>query len=215
MAANVFGNPITDETLKAMPEYNNKPITRCDRAHEALNMIHAESKDVNALRYVENLKEQYGDGVSTLCVVYNASGDPITFQDSHDWHGHLWKAPYPQSLLNGQWGAFLHVHPSGAMAGSSAAVIYRGKNDAGKDHDFMFSWMNPWWSGSCTAYTLVRPAGYFDSEISWDTLQDNTDNGKLQWTNENEGCKSYVSIGNNTTAIYEAKLTLKCAEVSK
>ncbi|XP_020262645.1 23 kDa jasmonate-induced protein-like [Asparagus officinalis] len=214
MAFSVFGNPITDETLKAMTKYIGKKITRCDRAHEALNMIYAESKNVNALHFVEILKEQYGNGVSTLCVVYNATGDPITFISTHDWHGHLWEAPIPQYLANGQWGAFLHVHPTLGITGSSAAVVYRGKNDAGEDQDFMLSWMNPYWPGYCKAYTMVREAGYF-TKNRWGQLQDKTNDAELQWSDECNGCKSSVSIGNNTTAVYEAKLTLTCAEGTK
>ncbi|ONK72092.1 uncharacterized protein A4U43_C04F15630 [Asparagus officinalis] len=213
MASNVFGNPITDETLKAMTKYIGKKITRCDRAHEALNMIYAESKNVNALQFAEKLKEQYGNGVSTLCVVYNATGDPITLISTHDWHGHLWKAPVPQALANGQWGAFLHVHPTLGMTGSSAAVVYRGKNDAGEYQDFMLSWVNPYWPGYCKAYTMVRGAGYFTNRLG--QLQDRTNDAELQWSDECKGCKSSVSIGNNTTAVYEAKLTLTCAEGTK
>lgn len=48
MASNVFGNPITNATLEAMPEYIGKKITRADRAHVAWNMRNAEGKDVNA-----------------------------------------------------------------------------------------------------------------------------------------------------------------------
>ncbi|GAV82716.1 hypothetical protein CFOL_v3_26167 [Cephalotus follicularis] len=74
MAANVFGNPITDETLQSMTKYEKKQITRIDRVHEALNMKNAQSKDVNAQTYVENLDKQYGKGITTLCLVYNATG---------------------------------------------------------------------------------------------------------------------------------------------
>ncbi|KAI5356330.1 hypothetical protein L3X38_009225 [Prunus dulcis] len=47
MPSNVFGTPVTDQT------------------------------DINARNYVENLKKQSGYGVSTLCLVYNATGDTI------------------------------------------------------------------------------------------------------------------------------------------
>ncbi|KAK8940939.1 hypothetical protein KSP39_PZI010781 [Platanthera zijinensis] len=144
MASNVFGNPITNTTLQGMPEYMDKPITRKDRARVAFNMKNAQEKDRNARQYVENLKARWGTGVSTLCVVYNSTGDTLTFITSHNWFGHIGPAPYPTNIRNGQWGGFLHVKKSGAASGSAAAVVYRGKNDAGANCDWMLSWSNPW-----------------------------------------------------------------------
>ena len=57
MASNVFGTPITDATLQAMPDYIGKEITATDRAHVALNMKNAENKDVNARSFVGFEKE--------------------------------------------------------------------------------------------------------------------------------------------------------------
>lgn len=44
MAINVFGKPITNNTLKVMPKYHGKTITRRDRAHVALNGKNVEDK---------------------------------------------------------------------------------------------------------------------------------------------------------------------------
>ncbi|CAK9327853.1 unnamed protein product [Citrullus colocynthis] len=62
-----------------MPEYEGRTITRRDRAHVAFNMKNAEDKDRNAREYVENLKKRWGTGVSALCLIYNATGDTITY----------------------------------------------------------------------------------------------------------------------------------------
>lgn len=144
MASNVFGNPITDSTLEGMPQYAGKTITRTDRASAALNMKNAGNKDTNARTFVENLKKQWGDGVSTLCLVYNATGDTVKFAANHDWYGHIGPSPFPVEIQNGQWGGYLHVKISGEATGSSAAVVYRGKNEAGVECDWMLSWSNPW-----------------------------------------------------------------------
>ncbi|KAI8031730.1 hypothetical protein LOK49_LG01G02719 [Camellia lanceoleosa] len=127
-----------------MPEYADKKITRTDRAHVALNMKNAENKDRNARQYVENLKAQWGVGVSTLCLVYNATGDRVKFITSCDYWGHCGPAPYPVEIANGQWGAFLHVKRTGTATGSTAAVVYRGKNQADNTCDWMLAWSNPW-----------------------------------------------------------------------
>ncbi|XP_073111354.1 23 kDa jasmonate-induced protein-like isoform X2 [Elaeis guineensis] len=107
---NVFGNPITDETLRGMPEYKEKPeITATERAKVALNMRNAGDKHVEAHEFVEGLKDD--------------CGGRLDFVPS----GHIGASPYPQQINNGQWGAYLHVDSKGAAVGSSAAVVYWGK----------------------------------------------------------------------------------------
>ena len=144
MASNVFGNPVTDATLQAMPDYIGKEITATDRAHVALNMKNAENKAENARAFVENLKKRYGNGVSTLCLIYNATGGNLIFAGHRDWWGRIGESPYPNRLENGQWGAYLHVKTSGAATGSIAACVYRGENANGIARDWMLAWYNPW-----------------------------------------------------------------------
>lgn len=165
MAVNVFGTPITDLTLKGMSEYIGKKITRRDRAYVALKMKNSQEKDVNAQKYVENLKRQWGVGVSTLCLVYNATGDTITYVSSVDWYGHIGPSPYPVKIENGQWGAFLHVKNSGQATGSCAAVVYRGLNGDGDGCDWMFGWANPW-----NRARRDNAVSYFNSCLNFITL---------------------------------------------
>ncbi|KAA8536979.1 hypothetical protein F0562_029457 [Nyssa sinensis] len=211
MAYNVFGNPITNSTLEGMPEYASKAIRRIDRAHVALNMKNAEKKDVNAREYVENLKRRWGVGVSTLCLVYNATGDTVTFVTSYDWWGHIGPAPFPQQIANGQWGAFLHVKTSGTATGSTAAVVNRGKNDAGDYFDWMLSWSNPWnrnaWDN--TAYTDIRGAKQFVG--IWDTVKAQLFNSGLHHSVTWKGCSSTVTTGSFTSPIFEGIMTLENA----
>ncbi|CAL9006386.1 unnamed protein product [Prunus brigantina] len=61
-----------------MPEFECKAIETKDREKVALQMKNIGEKDLKALTFVENLKKHHGDGISTLCLVYNATGDPVT-----------------------------------------------------------------------------------------------------------------------------------------
>ncbi|XP_010920412.2 23 kDa jasmonate-induced protein [Elaeis guineensis] len=215
MASNVFGNPITDQTLRGLPEYKDKPvITATDRATVALNMKNAGNKDVNARKFVENLKERYGNGVSTLCLVYNATGGTLNFVLSHDWHGHIGESPYPQQIDNGQWGAYLHVHTSGAAVGSSAAVVYRGKNEGGTTCDWMFGWSNPWnrWGNDNTVYTEIREYRHYEDNDHWNYIQDKVEGSGLTHSDTWNGCVSTVATGSSTSPILQAILTLENAE---
>jgi hypothetical protein len=208
MAYEVFGNPITDDTLKAMPGYEGKTIARTDRAYVALQMKNAERKDVEARDYVQGLKNSYGNGVSTLCLVYNATGDPVSLVGSNDWHGHIGAAPYPSIIENGQWGAYLHVHPTGAATGSEGAVVYRGMSSNGKKYDWMFSWATPWSSlYNNHAYTEVGEASHFNGDGTWWGVMNKTEASGLNRRHTYGGCLSVVSMGNTSSSIYQGILT--------
>ncbi|KAK1283713.1 hypothetical protein QJS10_CPB21g01718 [Acorus calamus] len=213
MAYNVFGNPITNSTLEGMHEYHGETITRTNRAHVALNMKNTAEKDVNVRKYVENLKARWGTGVSTLCLLYNATGDTVTFVTSHDWRGHIGPAPYPIEIANGQWGGFLHVKTPGKASGSSAAVVYHGKNEAGDGCDWMASWCNPWDRKlyNNTAYTEIREAGHFDNTTVWDVVCDKLFSWGHTHADKWNGCLSTVTTGSDTSPIYEGILTLEGA----
>ena len=141
---NCFGEVVDDNMLNKMPRYMGKPKTREDRAREAWNLVNEDGKDANAFRYVKSLKSVYGNGQSTLCVLYNATGDTLRKADSHDWYGYIGSAPYPAEIGNGQWAAFHHVHRVGEPSGSVGAVVYRGKNRDGDYKDFLVAWSTPW-----------------------------------------------------------------------
>nr|XP_028964041.1 23 kDa jasmonate-induced protein-like isoform X1 [Malus domestica] len=209
MAYNVFGNPITDETLKGMPEYADKQIGRLDRAYVALNMKNAAEKDFNARTHVEKLKEQYGDGVSTLCLVYNATGETIRYAYKKDWYGHIGNAPYPPLIANGQWGAFLHVKTAGESSGSNAAVVYRGLNIVNEECDWMLSWSNPWdrTKSDNTVITEIRGLNHFESY--WSLIYGYLEKGQAYSKDRWNGCVSIMSTGSDTSPIVEAILTLE------
>jgi hypothetical protein len=139
MASNVFGTPITDETLKAMPEYHGKQISQKDRACVAMDMKNAEGKDVNALKFVEALRKQFPEEQATLCLIYNATGGPVTCVRDYQWEGHLCGSPYPVVISNGQWGAFLHGQWH-YKADTQASVVYSGKNNGGDYMHWLITW---------------------------------------------------------------------------
>jgi hypothetical protein len=142
--ANPFGVVVDDEKLDEMVKYIGKTKTQEDRAREAMNLINEDDKNAKAAKYVESVKADYGNGASTLCLVYNATGDTISYVTDHDWYGYIGRTPYPIEIGNGQWGAFLHVHATGASSGTEAAVVYRGKTADGNDRDFLLAWSTPW-----------------------------------------------------------------------
>lgn len=83
MAYNVFGNPETDAMVRLIyPE--KKVTTHKDRVAAAFQFKKAESKDVNMKKFVHNVKERYGNGISTLCMIYNAMVGTLTYARDND-----------------------------------------------------------------------------------------------------------------------------------
>jgi hypothetical protein len=139
--ANPFGVVVDNEKLDEMVRYIDKTKTQEDRAREAMNLINEDDKNAKAAKYVDSVKEYTDSDVSTLCLVYNATGDTIYYVTDHDWYGFISRTPYPTEIGNGQWGAFQHNH--GTLSGSEGAVVYRGKNADGNDRDILLAWSTP------------------------------------------------------------------------
>ncbi|XVF05200.1 hypothetical protein REPUB_Repub05bG0151400 [Reevesia pubescens] len=202
----VFGKPITDETLKAMVEYHGKTITLEDKARVALMMKNSQDEDVKVRQQVEKLMEKEGAGVTTVCLIYNATGDTLTLVSHHDWSGQIGFTPYPPRIENGQWGMFLHVNDSAKSdAASAGAVVYRGKNRNGKDRDWMQAWIN---KKPNKAYSEIREVGHWNvnDDAAWGLVYAKLSRSCIMNTEIYEGGYSVVVIGNQTCSIFEAFL---------
>lgn len=145
-AENCIGNVVDNNKLDELARYMGKPKTQEDRARLAWALITEDDKKGKASRYVDVLKAMYGNGQSTLCLIYNATGDTLKYVANHDWYGYIGsKVGYPNEIGNGQWAAFHHVHRQGEPSGSVGAVVYRGKKkDSQVLQDYMLAWSTPW-----------------------------------------------------------------------
>ncbi|GLT95606.1 hypothetical protein SLE2022_132790 [Rubroshorea leprosula] len=211
--ASVFGVAITDPFLREMPEYRDRQIGKRDRVQVAMLFKNAGTKRDQANAYVEALRRQWGDGVSTLGLIYNATGDTIKFTSTKDWSGNIGPAPYPSEIANGQWGGFLHVKTSGSISGSNSAVVYRCNNGTAES-DWMVAWDNPWdrMSYDSKVLTQIQQVNYFDG--AWDII--NTQMAQLNDhpndQNTANGCKSTVAMSECSFSSQGCKLL--CAEIS-
>ncbi|XP_015901068.3 23 kDa jasmonate-induced protein [Ziziphus jujuba] len=206
MGDGLFGNPITNSTLEGLPDYvDKKNIERKDRARVALNMKNAEEKSVRAGQYLQNMKEQCnGDLGGTLCLLYNATGDPIRYVTNKDFYeGHVGPTPYPIEIANGQWAAFLHVPKSTKSPYSVGAIVYRGKDPRGVDCDWMVSWDNATDKETyrTKVYSEVREKDYFFS-CDWEAIYKKTQvsgvcHDGVKDANNRHGCSLSASIGNS------------------
>ncbi|KAH7515061.1 hypothetical protein FEM48_Zijuj11G0156100 [Ziziphus jujuba var. spinosa] len=120
-------------------------------------MKNADDKDVNARKFVESLKPKYGVlVVTTTCLIYNATGNRLTYVGSHDWQGHIGDSPYPLVLENGQWNAFLHVCTEIRVADHYKGINWSSIYDYKLSKFYQYS--NDMWNG-CYSSVIT---GYSD-----------------------------------------------------
>ncbi|CAN6329211.1 unnamed protein product, partial [Urochloa humidicola] len=126
---------------------------------------------------------------STLCLVYNATGDNLIKRANKDWwSGSLYGPDYPSIILNGQWAAFLHVHSEGAASGSLGAVVYQGTSLKRSELDFLIAWSTPWSEVySNTAYCEIGDNDFWDDH--WDEIEQKLASSRNIWNSTFEGAE--------------------------
>jgi hypothetical protein len=159
--SNTFGLAITAETVRAMGRYDHKDtIDQVDCAREAMRLIHAEDKNLDALAYAWDLKGMYGNGKTSIVLVYNATGDRVTLGDGRDWSGRIYGRQPPRDFQNGQWIAFLHVRSPSNPNELQAARVFRGRNVDGRPREFLVSWAIPLQGSQNNSVSFFRYSFY-------------------------------------------------------
>jgi hypothetical protein len=118
------GKPITAESFKDAGIDANVPFL-ATKAYEAINESDGgKGAEEHAIERANGMKEEYGDGVSTLLTIYNAIGLTLRLRDSYNEDGHFFKYAADPNINNGEWCSLLHVHPQAAALGSSGMLCY-------------------------------------------------------------------------------------------
>lgn len=94
---------------------------------------------------VNGMKEEYGNGVSTLIMFYNATGSTLKFDEITSESGHLFKYEPDRTVYNGQWSCFLHVKTAGAATGSFGKIGYWLQGGVKRKTFWLnIDWETPW-----------------------------------------------------------------------
>ncbi|KAJ7586290.1 hypothetical protein C8J56DRAFT_1084607 [Mycena floridula] len=186
------GAPITKDSLSKLPSNQGKTITDVMCAQAA-----ADQKGTNQpaiQQRLDVLKDKYGNGVSTLIRIYNATGVPLRRKYSPDWSGHVGDEPIESVVANGQWTGFLHVHTAGSARGSWGAIVYETFNTGSETQasEFFIGWCNPY-TGNNGVYVEVREPGHWWKVGSESFMQDKTDNGPKDDSSVQRGLKVMFS----------------------
>ena len=198
----LIGNAITPNDVVADPRYSH--LEPEDVTRQLLSQYTMEQKaknDIEATKMINGIKQERGNGVSALVRIYNASGDTLTFEkQGPNWHGHMFKYPPDNQILNGQWSVFLYVHTSGAATGAQSCVIYTIDNVG---EDIFMGWMVPWnqsaWSS--TVYTEVNKRNQWPSVENWDSMKSKINHSSSSCKNSYNGSCSDATCGDVTSPI--------------
>ena len=193
---------IIDKTYVQEQNPNITTVTQADLASAALQAQSA--NQANARGTLNSYKQEYGEGVCTLVMIYNATGAPLGFRSNADSSGHIGKYPFDSTIENGQWSVFLHVHTSGTAGGSIGALGY-DIQDGGMQPVAVIGWNNPL-NGSSTALgDCWSSVGYTDTP--WDTVFNLTENGGASGPGNATGTKygyaAPYSIGQTSSPILQ------------
>ncbi|MEH1865089.1 MAG: hypothetical protein V7K69_08770 [Nostoc sp.] len=124
------GKTITEATIKVTykEELEKNPEKLYEYlAKEGLNQVSQGQFIEDAVKTVNGLKSNYGNGISTKICIFNATGQKLKNLLEGSWHG-KWYDGFDTEIENGQCSSILHVHNSGGLAGSSGYLVYQIEN---------------------------------------------------------------------------------------
>ncbi|MEQ8278446.1 MAG: fibronectin type III domain-containing protein [Deltaproteobacteria bacterium] len=163
-----------------------------------------------AIREVQEYKKAYGLGVSTLIMIENGTGAPLTLSNAPapvSFHGRLHQGAWDPTIDAGFTETVLHVKKDAAMKGSSGAVVYEGTTPNGTPIDVFFGWDTPY-SGKNYCFCEVMPRGHWSGEITPQWMKDNKITGLERETYRHDfmGCVAIASIGQSASPILHCSL---------
>jgi hypothetical protein len=158
----LLGKKIDPNTLAALPEFAGKNPTPLDCGRYALASM--ENYQKLADENVNGMKDEYGDGVSTLVMIYNASGRDVIINSLDNKYGRIGDWPYDPVIANGQWSVFLHVKKTSAASGSQATL---GCAVDAVPGTLSISWDTPWAAGSTNTASVSADHDALKAAVDW------------------------------------------------
>lgn len=148
-----------------------------------------------AYQAAHTIKENYGAGVCTVVMIYNACGEPIYLAGNHYWYGHIGEFPVDYRIGNGQYSVFLHIK-YGILYTSEGALIYM--NSMGTN--FIVAWDNPF-LGENKVYALIRNDEDYYSTDPWLMLENKLIQSGQDTVTDDTMFTIYSNVGQGTSPI--------------
>lgn len=194
----ILGIAIDKSYVSSMPEYLNKEIGPKELGDVALRA--RADKQLEATKLANGYKEEYGNGISTEFLFYNASGYRLRFHDKTDGSGHIGKYPYDTTIENGQWSVVLHTKTSAAGTGSVAVVEY--EIEGADKLRLRLAWHTPF-MGTNTCYARIA----YDGQPGKDNdLHKAINDGHSNYEQQYANMRVSIGVGDDSSTVMQALL---------
>lgn len=206
----IKGTAITQADVRRTSAYEDPPLDDAAILKQAAIQAMEHRYDAydrqgdppGALNRVNGMKEEFGNGVCTLLMMYNATGCRLTKADDDDHSGKIWKYKYDDVIENGQWSVVLHVKSSFGLAGSTACIGYELE---GRNQVLVVAWDTPY-SGDSTGWVRIIPMAEWKA-TDWDDFHDNSDGGEEEETEESGIWRTNFVASQGASTLFECVAT--------
>ncbi|MDZ7993373.1 MAG: hypothetical protein RM022_014465 [Nostoc sp. EfeVER01] len=174
----LVGKTITDETIKVTykEELEKNPEKFYEYlAKEGVSQVSQGQFIEEAVKTVNGLKNNYGNGISTKICIFNATGQKLKKLHENSWHGR-WYDGFDTAIWNGQCSAILHAHSSSGGRGSSGYLVYQIEN---VNLDVFIGWDTPYAFSKNKFIVEIREKDHWWNGTREKDMQDLVEHG---WT---------------------------------
>ncbi|MEW7278733.1 hypothetical protein ABW636_09060 [Aquimarina sp. 2201CG1-2-11] len=127
-----------DSILEESESYLDSDSQSTTISHKSANAAHIYNTSSEAWTAVRQLKQNFGNGVSSLMVITNMLDRPLTRIGKHTFWGRFYNEP-PRVIPPGKSAAILGVKTSGSATGFSGYITYNvptGTPDGGNVYEY-------------------------------------------------------------------------------
>jgi len=146
---------------------------------------------------VQKMKDEYGDGVSTLIVFGNTTLVTLNLNNEEDVHGHIWNGiTWPNQIPAGKYAAILHTKTKAAAHGSEANLVYSFPVQSGGATETKYAilaWDSPWSGTNTLACRISNSADNLISIVDNQSLMTSSNFGYTITANVNQDSSPNLS----------------------
>lgn len=202
----LIGNEVNAAVLMQDPQYAHSEIdtlllSKVAIQRQSLSNSNGVTLQEEAYQALNAMKEEYGNGASTLVMIFNASGETLAFKKKWNYAGDTDKYAMDSLIRNGQYSIFLHVSQH-FFGSSEAAVVYVGESG----ESFLMAWDNPY-RGLNSVHAMVGEEPNFWMNVRWEYVWQELQASGSYEAYEHATYAIYSNIGPETSPIASYMIT--------
>ena len=193
------------------PESLSKDEVQCLMSTKAMQAKDEESE--KAILRLNAIKKDYGEGISNLIMVYNASGVPLKKMEHHEESGYWSSYTLANQIEVGQWSVGFHHKTAGVARGSIGCIGFKmvGHHNTfglgGPDDNpiLMLGFSNPWVGRNEANVILYSSKEWYAR--SWEQKMNKVYKGRREGIKNYAPLKIIYEMGSETSPTYSIIIT--------